>query len=162
MARRKYFLKSGFKRALLFRLSAKLIDLFIMAFFSFLFYPVGVLLSLFYLSISDSMQSGQSLGKRTMGFLVISLEDGGPCTLKQSVIRNLPILIPWGFLVIPFWGWILAFLLGVPLVAMETYLISKINSGHRLGDVMADTSVIGQSSDPLETKNISTAGKVVS
>ena len=160
--RRKYFLKSGFKRAVLFRLSAKLIDFFIMALFSFLFYPVGVLLSLVYLGLSDSMHSGQSLGKRVMGFSVISLEDGGPCTLKQSVIRNLPILIPWGLLVIPFWGWFLAFLLSVPLFALEIYLISKINSGHRLGDVMADTSVIGQSSDPIESKEIVTAGKAIS
>ena len=160
--RRKYFLKSGFKRAVLFRLSAKLIDFFIMAFFSFLFYPVGVLLSLAYLGVSDSMHSGQSLGKRVMGFSVISLEDGGPCTLKQSIIRNLPFLIPWGLLIIPFWGWFLAFLLSVPLLALEIYLISKINSGHRLGDVMADTSVIGQSSDPVESKEIPAAGKVVS
>ena len=108
------------------------------------------------------MQNGQSLGKRVMGFSVISLEDGGPCTLKQSVIRNLPILIPWGLLVIPFLGWIMAFLLGVPLIALEVYLISKINSGHRLGDVMADTSVLGQSSDPLESKEIPTVGKALS
>ena len=143
-------------------MSAKLIDLFIVAFFSFLFYPVGVLLSLVYLGVADSMQGGQSLGKRVMGFSVISLEDGDVCSLKQSVIRNLPILIPWGLLVIPFWGWILAFLLGVPLIALEVYLIAKINSGHRLGDVMADTSVIGQSSDPLESKEIPAVGKVVS
>ena len=96
-----------------------------------------------------------------MGFSVISLEDNGPCTLKQSVIRNLPLLIPWGLMVIPFWGWIFAFLLGLPLVALEIYLISKINSGHRLGDVMADTSVIGQSSAPIESKDIPTASKVV-
>ena len=162
MERRRYFLKSAFKRALLFRLSAKLIDLFIMAFFSLLFYPVGVLLSLAYLGISDSMQNGQSLGKKVMGFSVISLEDGGPCTLKQSVVRNLPLLIPWGLLVIPFWGWILAFLLGIPLVALEVYLISKLNSGHRLGDVMADTSVMGQGSDPLEAGEASAVGEVVS
>ena len=152
--RRKYFLRSGLKRAIIFRLLAKLIDLLIVAFCSFLFYPVGVLLSLFYLGISDHMRSGQSLGKRVMGFSVISLDGGGPCTLKQSIVRNLPILIPWAFILVPFVGWILAFLLGVPLVGLELYLIIKINSGHRLGDVMADTSVVGQSSDPLESQDV--------
>ena len=97
-----------------------------------------------------------------MGFSVISLEDGEPCTLKQSVIRNLPILIPWGLLIVPFWGWILAFLLGIPLLALEVYLVFKINSGHRLGDVMADTSVVGQGSDPIESKEIPSASKAIS
>jgi uncharacterized RDD family membrane protein YckC len=139
---RKYLLKSAIKVARLSRLLAKLIDLFIVLILSFFFYPVGIILSIGYMSICDSFQKGQSVGKRFMGFQVVSLEDGGPCTFKQSAIRNLPITIPLVFAIIPLWGWFLGALVGSPLVILEIYLLYKLDSGHRLGDVMADTSVV--------------------
>ena len=37
---------------------------------------------------------------------------------------------------------IIALLLGVPLIALELYLLFKLDSGNRLGDVMADTTVM--------------------
>lgn len=148
--RRKYLLKSTLKAALLSRFIAKFLDTLIVAALSLPFYPMGLLLSLVYLAISDSMLNGQSVGKRLMGFSVISQEDGSPCSFKQSTIRNLPLLIPLALALIPFWGWLLAFLLGVPLVALEIYLLCKLDSGHRIGDVMADTSVIaGNGKDPV-------------
>ena len=121
---------------------AKAIDLFIVLILSIFFYPVGLVLSIIYMSICDSLQSGQSVGKKFMGFAVISLEDGGACTLKQSFVRNLPILIPLILAIVPLWGWILAAIIGVPLIGIEVYLLFKLDSGHRLGDVMADTSVM--------------------
>jgi uncharacterized RDD family membrane protein YckC len=139
---RKYLLKSTIKVARISRLIAKCIDLFIVLILSIFFYPVGIILALIYIAISDSLQNGQSVGKKFMGFAVISLENGKPCTLKQSVIRNLPFLIPLFFAIIPFWGWIFAVLLGIPLIILEIYLLHKLDSGHRLGDVMADTSVM--------------------
>jgi uncharacterized RDD family membrane protein YckC len=96
--------------------------------------------------LSDSLTGGQSVGKKLMGFAVISLEDGTPCNLKQSIIRNLPILIPMFFALIPFWGWIISSILALPLIGLEVYLMLKLDSAHRLGDVMADTTVIA--SDP--------------
>ncbi len=77
-----------------------------------------------------------------MGFAVISLEDGKPCSTKQSVIRNLPIIIPLAFAVIPPWGIIFGMILFPPLILLELYLLFKLDSAHRLGDVMADTTVI--------------------
>lgn len=139
---RKYLLKSTIKVARISRLIAKSIDLFIVLILSVFFYPVGIILALIYIGVSDSLQNGQSVGKKFMGFAVISLENGKPCTLKQSIVRNLPFLIPLFFAIIPFWGWIFAVLLGVPLIILEIYLLHKLDSGHRLGDVMADTSVM--------------------
>ena len=139
---RKYLLKSSIKVARISRLVAKAIDLFIVMILSVFFYPVGIILALVYIAVSDSLQNGQSVGKKFMGFAVISLEDGTPCSLKQSFIRNLPFLIPLFFAIIPFWGWIFAILLGIPLTILEIYLLHKLDSGHRLGDVMADTSVM--------------------
>jgi uncharacterized RDD family membrane protein YckC len=139
---KKYLLKSGINNSRIARILAKGIDLFIVLILGLLFYPFGLMLALFYLSLCDSFQEGQSVGKKMIGFAVISLEDGKPCSIKQSVIRNLPIVIPFAFAVIPLWGWIICGILAVPLIFLELYLIFKLDSGHRLGDVMADTSVI--------------------
>jgi uncharacterized RDD family membrane protein YckC len=139
---KRYLLKSAFKVARLTRLLAKAIDLFLVLILSIFFYPVGIILSLVYIAIADSLQNGQSVGKKLMGFAVISLEDGRPCSPKQSMTRNLPIIIPLAIAIIPFWGWAISFLLGVPLLLLEVYLLYKLDSGHRLGDVMADTSVM--------------------
>ncbi|MBT4793161.1 MAG: hypothetical protein HON90_16430 [Halobacteriovoraceae bacterium] len=131
------------KTARVTRLIAKTIDIFIVIILGMLFYPFGLLLALFYLAISDSLYGGQSVGKRFMGFSVISLVDGKPCSTKQSFIRNLPLSIPLVFAIIPPWGIIFCTILLFPLVLLELYLLFKLDSGHRLGDVMADTTVIG-------------------
>ena len=137
-----YILKSGKRIAHLSRLIAKVIDLFIVVILSMFLYPLGILLGAFYLAIGDSLQEGQSVGKKFIGFKVVSLEDGRSCSFKQSVIRNLPFLIPLIFAIVPLWGWVVAFILSIPLISLELYLMFKLDSGHRLGDVMADTSVI--------------------
>jgi len=139
---RKYLLESAIKVARFSRLLAKAIDMFIVLVLSIFFYPGGIILALAYMTFADAIQNGQSVGKKFIGFRVISLEDGTACSVKQSFIRNLPIIIPLFLAIIPFWGWILAFFLGVPMLALEIYLLYKLDSGHRFGDVMADTSVM--------------------
>jgi hypothetical protein len=57
-------------------------------------------------------------------------------------VRNLPFLIPLVLAIIPLWGWVISVLLGLPLMGFELYLLVKLDSGHRMGDVMADTSVM--------------------
>lgn len=155
MLKRSYLRKTSESNAKLSRLVAKLIDLFICFLLSFFFYPVGILLGVFYISISDYLQKGQSVGKRLIGFSVINLEDMKPCTMKQSVIRNLPLSVPLFFAIFPFWGWIISLILGAILCLFEFYLLFKINSGKRLGDVMADTSVVLGTGDQQLTKKAS-------
>ncbi len=140
--KRKYLLKSQIKTAQLSRLLAKGIDLFIALIITIFIYPIGVFLAVGYLAYSDHMQNGQSVGKRFIGFRVVSLEDGSPCSFRQSIIRNLPIIIPLSLSIIPVLGWVFTALLIVPICLLEAYLIFKLDSGHRLGDVMADTTVI--------------------
>jgi len=149
---RKYLLKSSIKVARVSRLIAKAIDLFIVLILSIFVYPLGIILSVAYIAISDSLQNGQSVGKKFMGFAVVSLEDGKPCTVKQSAIRNLPIIIPLAIAIVPIWGWIFSFLIGVPLILLEVYLLYKLDSGHRLGDVMADTSVMANDGTAAQIK----------
>ena len=150
--KKNYLLKSGINTARFTRLIAKAIDLFIVFILSLLFYPFGLLLAIFYIGISDSLSQGQSVGKKILGFSVISLEDGKPCTLKQSFIRNLPILVPMGFALIPLWGWIICSILTIPLILLEIYLLFKLDSGHRLGDVMADTTVIADDHNRIDLR----------
>ena len=145
--KKKYLLKSSILVARLARLIAKSIDLFIVLILSFFFYPVGIILSIIYVGIADSLQNGQSVGKRFMGLAVISLDDGSPCSVQQSVVRNLPFLVPMIFGILPFWGWIFTLGLGIPLLAIEIYLIYGLDSGNRFGDVMADTTVMAINGD---------------
>ena len=148
----KQILRSSINTARLSRILAKMIDIFLVLILSMLFYPFGLLLAIIYISLGDSLHEGQSVGKRIIGFAVISLEDGSPCSVKQSMIRNLPFLIPMGFALIPFWGWIFSSLLAIPLILLELYLLFKLDSGHRLGDVMADTSVIGNDQNRIDLR----------
>jgi uncharacterized RDD family membrane protein YckC len=149
---RKYFLDAPIRTAKFSRLIAKVIDLFIVFILSVFFYPLGIIMAMGYLGVSDAMSTGQSVGKKFMGFRVVSLEDGSPCNLKQSLIRNLPLLVPLFLAIIPIWGWIFSFLTGIPLIFLEVYLIYKLDSGHRLGDVMADTTVMAHDMDFMTTK----------
>lgn len=149
---RKYLLHIGPKRARLARVIAKSVDLVGVAIVACLAYPWGLITGIVYLSLSDSLFEGQSVGKRLVGFKVISLEDGKPCGIRQSWIRNLPFLVPLVFAIVPFWGWILCVLLSLPLVFLELYFLFKLDSAHRLGDVMADTTVIGNDAQSVDVR----------
>ncbi len=150
--KRKYLLKSPLHVARITRLIAKTVDFFIVILLSIFFYPIGVILAVIYMGVSDSLQDGQSVGKKIMGFAVISLENGRACSVKQSFVRNLPIIIPLMMAIVPLWGWILSIFFGVPLILLEVYLLYKLDSGHRLGDVMADTSVVSNDGSHVAIK----------
>ena len=150
---KRYLLKRNKRVALFSRLIAKGIDLFLVLILSIFTYPLGILLSALYLTFADSLQNGQSVGKRFIGLAVISLEDGKPCSLKQSFVRNLPFIVPLIFSIIPLWGWIFSAFIGIPLILVELYLLFKLDSGHRIGDVMADTSVMANDGTAEAIKN---------
>jgi uncharacterized RDD family membrane protein YckC len=154
---RKYLLEKAIRVAKLTRLIAKAIDLFIVFCFSIFLYPLGLMLGIVYIAMSDGMRNGQSAGKRFMGFAVKSLEDGSPCSYRQSIIRNLPFILPLTLAIVPFWGWILGGILAVALIGLELYLLYNLDSGHRLGDVMADTSVMANDDNFAGVKNRKTS-----
>ncbi len=151
MKTRSYILESPRKTARSARLLAKAIDFFLSLLIALFLYPLGIVISIGYLCVSDYIQEGQSVGKRFIGFKVISLKDGTPCSLKQSIVRNLPFTVPLLFFVIPIWGWIIGGVLLVVLTAFELFLMFRLDSSHRLGDVMADTTVMGN--DPTAEYN---------
>lgn len=150
--KRKSFLTGPMYRARRSRLIAKSIDVGLVLLGAIFYYPMGLILGIIYLSIADSLYDGQSIGKRFMGFGVVSLIDGTPCSAWQSSIRNLPFTAPLFFLVFPFWGWFFAGVFALPLAAMEVYFLFKGDTAHRLGDILADTTVIANDGTRMDLR----------
>ena len=141
--------KFGLKATLTHRIIAKGIDLFIV-FTVGMILPsfIGPLLALAYSLAADGIRygtfpGGQSIGKKFMGLQVIShLRKGQTANYRDSVVRNIPMGVITFFLLIPVWGWLMFILVGLPLIAIEIYLIINNENAQRLGDIMADTEVI--------------------
>ena len=137
------------KVGVLNRVVAKLIDLFLVFLIGALLpYPIGPLAGFSYSILCDGFNfkglRGQSIGKRLLKLQVINKVTGKPASWRDSLLRNSPVGIATFFGIIPIWGWLILALIGLPLMIMEVYLIATVESGHRLGDVMADTEVIEQ------------------
>ena len=62
--------------------------------------------------------------------------------MKTSIIRNAPVGLVTFFMIIPFWGWILSLLIGIPLGLIELSLMFRAERHQRLGDVMAESVVV--------------------
>jgi uncharacterized RDD family membrane protein YckC len=130
------------------RILAKLIDLtFVVLIGLVIRGGVGSVLGFAYSILADGLPgktfAGQSLGKKVMQIRV--LFKGDAPAWKSSVIRNSPIGLVTFLMIIPFWGWILSVVVGVPLAAYELSLIFRADKRQRLGDQMADTVVLGPS-----------------
>ncbi len=135
------------KSKILHRLVAKSIDLLIgFLFGAFLPRVVGPLCGFLYTLLADGIHwrnfSGQSIGKKIMGLRVVHTIEKRPGNYVDSVIRNAPLGFATFFGIIPLWGWLILFLIGIPIIALEVYLMVAMESGYRIGDVMADTEVI--------------------
>jgi uncharacterized membrane protein len=104
--------------------------------------PLGIIYSLLADGITYKMFHSQSVGKKVVGLQVRSLVSKGPGSYRDSAVRNSPIAFVTLFACIPVAGWLIAFLVGIPLILIEIYLMVRVETGYRLGDVMADTEVI--------------------
>jgi hypothetical protein len=135
-------LQLGNRAARMMRLVAKAIDLILALFITILFYPFGPIFAAIFISIMDAANKGESVGKKILGFAVLNIEDRKPCTMRASIIRNLPISVPFVFLAIPYFGVIIFLLIMIPVCLLECYFIFRLDSYHRLGDILADTTVI--------------------
>jgi uncharacterized RDD family membrane protein YckC len=127
------------------RFFAKGIDLIILVVITFflklIWYPFALIFAPIYALTLDAI-SGQSFGKKLIGLKVINRTTETKITYKESVLRNLSFGLLALFAVIPFMGWILMLLLAVPLLIFEAYLVFNIETGYRLGDILANTQVV--------------------
>lgn len=110
---------------------------------------VGVIASAIFAALHDSFGEGQSVGKRIMGIRVVNDVDGGSCSYRESILRNLPFIFGVIFLGVP--GlWIFFLVLCVPYLLFESYLIILLSSGVRLGDILANTLVVEYLGENIE------------
>lgn len=116
-----------------------------------------------FLLIRDWLFEGRGVGKNLMGLQVIDVKTGNPCSLKQSVLRNIIILAPFAALQVI--SVILAFtasfmsnavvietvkglfnVVGMVYMAVvlpvECYRAYTRDDSRRLGDVWAGTAII--------------------
>jgi uncharacterized RDD family membrane protein YckC len=128
------------------RLFAKFTDLLVVILLGLVLQGgVGALVGFFDSLVADGLPfrrfQGQSIGKKLLRIRVVS-QGEGMAGLKASVIRNIPVGLVTLLMVVPFWGWILSFLVGIPLGLIELTLIARAKQRQRLGDVMAETLVV--------------------
>lgn len=129
------------------RYMAKGLDMIIMAIVGLilqlvLWSPLAVLIMIMYALFHDGLNAGESPGKRIIGLRVVKLPNHGPITWKDSAKRNIlfGLIALFSANLIP--GFILLFLIGIPLLIYESFLIYNLESGYRLGDILAGTQVI--------------------
>jgi len=123
------------------RIFAKIIDAIIFFLCGGLFGFIGIILGGLYILLSDTGY-GFSIGKKLFGLKVV-MTDGKEPSLKASVLRNAPVLIPLLSIYIPFLGILLAFFT-ISFIILEIYLIWKEPDGQRFGDLIASTRVINR------------------
>jgi len=127
------------KRAsLLLRSAAKTIDFIIVAAAAEIIPRAGFFAGLAYLFISDGLFDGRSLGKRLIGLRIISTVTNKPCSVRESILRNLLLCIGVVLWKIPLIGWIFIVL----IIAFEFVILLGSKEGMRLGDEFAKTTVI--------------------
>lgn len=123
------------------RIIGKAIDLILVIALASILYPAGPLAAFLYILICDGLKNGQSLGKRVVGLQVVNTTTGKPADFKDSIIRNSTVAIPVLFSMVPLVGWVLWIVIGIPILAIELYLMTRLDQQARLGDTMADTQV---------------------
>ncbi len=127
------------------RIAAKVLDLLVAAMLANILPPVGMALGFLYLLAGDGLEGGRSLGKRLVSLRVVDTETTLPATVRQSVLRNGHLAMLYGLVFIPILGYILAFVLGVFIMAVELHAIFRDPNGLRMGDMFAETIVVGHS-----------------
>jgi uncharacterized RDD family membrane protein YckC len=121
------------------RAVAALVDLLLIIGLARLPDVIGFLSAAGYILIRDGLFDRRSIGKKLIGIRVLSLEDSGPAaTYRDSIIRNVPIVLAYFLFLIPYAGWILC-----PLaLGMEGLTALGDRGGMRIGDMLARTQVV--------------------
>ena len=123
------------------RAVAGLVDLLIVIGLARLPDVIGFLTAAAYILIRDGLFDRRSIGKKLIGLRVLSLEDSGPAaTYRDSIIRNVPLVLAYFLFLIPYAGWILC-----PLaLGMEGLTALGDRGGMRIGDMLARTQVVSE------------------
>ncbi len=123
---------------LIFRFLAKLVDLLIVLALTNLFAQAGIYIGIFYLLIADGLFKGRSIGKKLLRLKVINLQRNTHADFRDSIMRNFILGLSLFFILIPFIGWIILFI----IFAFEFILVIGNPEGKRLGDLISNTIVV--------------------
>ena len=126
------------RAGLLLRTAAKIVDFILIAAVIEIIPRAGFFAGLTYLLLGDGFFDGRSIGKKLLRIRVVSVEANGPCTFKDSILRNSTFAVGYVLWIVPLIGWI--FILIISIVEFILLLGSK--DGMRLGDEIAKTTVI--------------------
>lgn len=113
---------------------------------------VGPILAAFYLLVADGLMAGQSVGKKIFGVRTVVVPRRAPAGYHESLLRNAPFALVAIFWAVPLL-WPMLFVLGLPIVGFETYMLFTDRFGIRIGDIFADTQVV-------DAKVLSKAGEI--
>jgi len=103
--------------------------------------PLGPLLGAAFAAVQDSLGDGQSVGKKIIGLRTLDEGTGTSCSALGSAMRNLPLALVILFASVPV-IWVFVLFLAVPFMILEIYLVFSLDTGVRLGDVMANTLIV--------------------
>jgi uncharacterized RDD family membrane protein YckC len=126
------------RAGLLLRAAAKIIDFILIAAVIEIIPKAGYFAGLAYLLLGDGFFDGRSIGKKLIKLRVVSSDTGGPCTFKDSILRNSTLAAGYILWIVPWIGWIFILLAS----ALEFILILGSRDGKRLGDEFAKTIVL--------------------
>lgn len=121
------------------RAVAGLVDLLLIIGLARLPDVIGFLSATGYLLIRDGLFDRRSIGKKLIGLRVLSSEDSAPATTyRESIIRNVPLVLAYFLFLIPYAGWIL----GPLALGVEGLTALGDKAGMRIGDMLARTQVV--------------------
>lgn len=104
------------------------------AIYSDFLYFVGVITgiwAIWYAFTKDGRPNGQSIGKKTMGLMVVNLSTNLPCTKGTSALRALLWAIPY---------------IGGLIWLVDCIMVLSNDRGRRIGDYLANTQVVAVAS----------------
>jgi len=126
------------RAGLLLRTAAKLVDFILIAAVVEIVPKAGYVAGLAYLLLGDGFFDGRSIGKKLIRLRVVSSVTDGPCTFRDSILRNSTLGLGYILWLIPWIGWVFMTL----AAAIEFILILGSKDGMRLGDEIAKTVVL--------------------
>jgi len=131
------------------RAVAGLVDLLLIIGLARLPDVIGFLSAAGYILIRDGLFDHRSIGKKLIGLRVVSLEDSVPAsTYRDSIIRNVPLVLAYFLFLIAYVGWIFCSL----ALGAECLIAIGDKMGMRIGDMLARTQVVLEVSVQREKK----------
>ena len=128
------------KADVLLRAVAKALDLLLIAAVWELLPKAGFYAGIFYILVSDGLFGGRSIAKKIIGLQVISMKTKLPCTMRDSIIRNLPLAAGIVLIKVPLIGWVIF----AAICILELVLITGSEDSVMIGDMLANTTVVAR------------------